>query len=770
MATESSETYLSQREAAEALGVTEREVQRRMRAGELHWKSFPSERHRGKFLKRIAFSSLAGDAQQRHAARLLLPLPTLDADAKPMEALAVIPPSSIVNHPSKIVPASIDQLALPLDRAELFRLLPERQRSYVLEWFQRLNQFDLLHWDGDWRGKFGGKELRVQHPGESSARVFFIDSKTDLFEYAAALYQLPVRTLYRRRGELLSFFAYCEDCRKRGVAVDPGIVNEIFPCRTREAGESFRVRADAGVSRAVSSEVEAWLLARMARGARPGEDGWKAHAATMYRELQETIEFLEFTGEDPAARGYVLPSLCVFRRLVRRFQSRPALVFARQGSTAFHDQVDPLLRRETESLWVHDWWVSDHRQANVWVYLEEDPAVVFRPWTTWWMDVRSRWPVSVVGALVPSSLTIMRAWKIALLRYRVAPRFAYTDNGADYQAQVLNGPTPEGGPGPQAGPPLEASTRLNERELGMWERFGTTPRHALPARRNKRTGEQESHARSKLIESFFGNNLDEFDRQQPGACGEGPDSKPDKLFAEIGARHQSFLDGKAPPLLLSLSEYLARLEAMLCSRHYGQRRHSSLGISPLEAFQRYTRTAAGLPERLLAPEEIDALMLTPPVSKKVAHMSVSLQLSGKTEYFEHAGFYALHGESVEVSVDPSDPCGAYIWQRGRFLFFAPRVVKLAYGAPQEKIGERMKLQRYVLRQAKDEVKQLQAAAPVLDQGQLAIVRQVLAGGQAAAVPHAISLERRRKALQREPEGPRFSSDVAARAAKLEEQS
>jgi len=753
------EIYLSQREVADLLGITDREVRNRMRAGELHWKSFPSERHRGKFLKRILFSSLPADAQQRHAARLLLPLPALRGEPEASEALALAPQSKIPqqmgppNLKSKIVPSGIDQLPLPLDRAELFRLLPDRQRGYVLEWFNRLNQFDLLHWDGDWRGKFGGKELRVQHPGDTRAQVFFIDSKTDLFEYAAALYQVPVRTLYRRRGELLSFFAYCEDCRKRGVPAEPAVINEIFPCRTREAGESFRQRADAGASRALTPRVEAWLLARLARGAAPGQDGWKANAATMYRELEETIEFLEFTGEDPGLQGYVLPSLCAFRRFAARSRSHPALVFARQGSTAFHNQVDPLIVRETESLFVHDWWVSDHRQANVWVYLDADPRVVFRPWTTWWMDVRSRWPVSVVGALVPSSLTIMRAWKIALLRYRVAPRFAYADNGADYQAHVLNGI------------PLEGSTRLNERELGLWERFGTIPRHALPARRNKRTGEQESHARSKLIESFFGNNLDDFDRNQPGACGEGPDSKPDKLSAEIGARHQSFLDGNAPPLLLSFSEYLERLEAFLCSKHYGRRRHSGIGCTPLEAFERYTRTAAALPERFLVPEEIDALMLTAPVNKKVQNLRVGLTLSGKTEYFEHAGFYALNGQPVDVSVDPSDPSGAYIWQGGRFLFFAPRTVKLAYGAPAEKIAERMKLQRYVLRKAKDDLKQISAGAPVLDQGQLAMVRAALANsdGKPVAVPTAISLERGQRILerQREPEAPRFANERAA---------
>jgi len=447
MAIEPSEIYLSQPEAADALRVSLREVRRRMRAGELHWKSFPSERHRGKFVKRIAFSSFPAEGQKRHAGRLLLPLPSALSIAEPAStsALAVIPQSKIRNPPpggapkSKILLLGIDQLTLPLDRAELFRLLPERQRGYVLAWFTRLNKFDLLHWNGDWRGKFGGKELRVQHPGEGSARVFFIDSKTDLFEYAAALYQVPVRTLYRRRGELLSFFAYCEDCRKRGVPPEPAIVNELFPCRTREAGESFRQRADAGASRALTPRVEKWVLARMARGVRPGQDGWNATAATMYRELEETIEFLQFTGEDPATIGFVLPSLRAFRRFVRRSASHPALVFARQGSTAFHNQVDPLIVRETESLYVHDWWVSDHRQANIWVWLDEDPRVVFRPWTTWWMDVRSRWTLSVVGALVPSSLTIMRAWKIALLRYRVAPRFAYADNGADYKALVLNG-------------------------------------------------------------------------------------------------------------------------------------------------------------------------------------------------------------------------------------------------------------------------------------------------------------------------------------------
>lgn len=605
------------------------------------------------------------------------------------------------------------QMSLDFDRRDAFRLLPPAQQQWAWEWFQALVQTGLLY-NGDWKKKLGGRELRA---GE---RVFYIAQKDDAIRYLAATRGVSRPYVYRRRAELLQLLAYLDDCRRRGKHPDTFVVSKIFPSRAKHRNiddskskiQNFRKRPDAGISKSIPDTAKEWIVARHGQGARPergDNDGYHPTAAQTLYDYELFREFLIASGNDADAMGYPTIAIRTLRRFLNspEIASDPALLLAREGSAYFQDRVAPHIIRSKAGLFAHDWWVSDHTPADVWVRWSLDPQVIYRPYLTFWLDVRTHYPLSFVLSPIGSSLTIMQSFLIALESFRVKPQIVYCDNGKDYRSLVLNGNAPF---------PMQANDGFDDRQLGLFRRLGIDPRHALPSRSNKRSGQRDCHARSKPIESWFGGWLKRFDLGLPGACGNAPDAKPDKLIAELAKPEQH--------LLLDV-EYEQMLAGYLRDRYILKHKVREMGMTPAEALQHFSRARWGLPESTITLEEIGYYALAPAEPRRVWNSMISIRIGGGSHSYTHAALARLNGQDVSVKWNPANPDEVYLYFEGAPLGLAHRVKELPWGAAPDAIGEQMALQRSALKAAR-ETQIARLAVPVPSQRQYGQIRELLA--------------------------------------------
>lgn len=523
----------------------------------------------------------------------------------------------------------------------------------------------------------------------------------------------------------------------------------MFPTRAGDAKEPFQHRKDKGISRSIPEPAQEFVLSRWSRGSKPGEDGHRPTSALVHYDYQcfrgWLLEAHKVEGtEHPDKLGFPEISSIAVWRFLDRFKSDPATIYARQGSKAFQELVAPHILRTKTNLFAFDWFTGDHRQSNVWVRWSFDPRIIYRPWITMWYDVRTNYPLAFVLSPRPSSLTIMRSLLIALETYRVKPLVIYVDNGKDYRAQVLT----SGAPSPFA---LEGRDGFDERQRGLIERLGIEYRNALPSRRSKSTGEQESHACSKPIEGFFGRWLDDFDAQQPGACGRNPDERPDKNSAEL------LLFDEYLPFDY---EYEAQLASYISHRviHHRSRGEGMGGLSPAKALEEFSRSKWGLEERRITPEELAYYKLAGPEPRRVRSSMINVKIGGETHYYQHWALFYLNGQDVQVKYNPADADEVFVYDGKRALGLARRVRRLPWGEEPEAIAEGMRQQRLARRAAKSELAR-RRQAPVPTQAEQHAIRRLL-GRQnllPGEVPHAASLERGPAGARQTPDHPEMSS-------------
>jgi hypothetical protein len=317
------------------------------------------------------------------------------------------------------------------------------------------------------------------------------------------------------------------------------------------------------------------------------------------------------------------------------------------------------------------------------------------------------------------------------------------DNGKDYRAMLLAGSGPI---------PKESNDGFDQRQQGLLDRFGIECRHALPTQRNKSTGEQECHARSKsVIEGWFGAWLDTFDRQQPGACGQDPFDKPDKLYVELKSREDLLLD----------VEYERRLVAYVSDRAVNHPNRGLKGLTPAEAMQRYSREAWGLEERHLLPEQIGELALVRD-TRIVKNSSIQIRIGGEDRFYEHAAFFGMSGRGVDVAYDPSEPEDVFVYFQGRALGRATEAGKVRrdfWAAPDSVVGKQvsggMRTQRLAIRSARELNERRAAAANLPNQAEITSIREIAIarrGLTVQPVAHAAAIDRVRK--------PRAKGDAA----------
>jgi hypothetical protein len=132
-------------------------------------------------------------------------------------------------------------------------------------------------------------------------------------------------------------------------------------------------------------------------------------------------------------------SECTYQTARRYLRSLPqALVdYRRLGSTAFTNKHQPYM---DQNIWQYkslDVVVSDHHCLDCVVMYR---GKLVRPWVTTMQDYRSGKVLGWCPSVAPSSLSIIAAYYMAVIRYGI-PRKLIFDNGKDYRSEILNGKT-----------------------------------------------------------------------------------------------------------------------------------------------------------------------------------------------------------------------------------------------------------------------------------------------------------------------------------------
>lgn len=359
-------------------------------------------------------------------------------------------------------------------------------------------------------------------------------------------------------------------------------------------------------------------------------------------------------------------STCSYRTAARHVQSldRAVVLKLRGGEKDYVDDAEPYIERDYSGLATNDMWVADHHSFDVLVRVpgSKDGAVA-RPWLTAWMDMRSR---KIVGLLIrladPNTDAVLETLRRAIVANGV-PGSAYTDNGKDFDCQVLTGQTKT----------MRWARRRVRVEIdgtrvgGVYAGLGIKHLHALPY-----------HGQSKPIERWFRTVEDRFGRVWPTYCGKDTLSKPEDLYDQVRK-------GKAPTLEAFTEAFTAWVEV-----DYHQREHAGDGLdgqTPAQVFEAQLGTLRTAPAQLL-----EVLL-----QRRVGPVRVTqngVRWNGLT-YGQHLPeLRKLLGKSVWLRIDDRDVTQVSVWTaEDQLVGVAPANKRLPVQASAEDLRQAMAQKR-----------------------------------------------------------------------------
>jgi hypothetical protein len=426
------------------------------------------------------------------------------------------------------------------------------------------------------------------------------------------------------------------------------------------------------------------LLSPRYKGGRPpAEFTEEAYGYILVRTLNtsETPWNIVFEEARELAKvnGWVIPGDDAIRY---RLAKEPKWLdtMGRKGPKAL-ERSYPAIRRNYESLALHELWESDGRKSDVFCLWPD--GTIARPFIIVWREVRSRLVLGVKGYLNPSAAGVISAFGMALARAGTAPDFAKIDNGREYAAKSVTG-----GQANRYRFPV-----VPGEQPGIMTLCGTKAEWSKPGR-----------GQDKPIESFWRFVADRCDKapEFEGAyCGRNPVEKP-----------ENFDRRKAIPIAF----YGAKLAKVL--EYFNiQHRHSGSGMdgrTPLEVYTELSANMARPPVdpahiRLckmgvasIKPSAVDAsyILKIPGYgtcrywSKKIAGLPLEV-LSRK-----HSVYYDLENPSAPVS----------IYDGHAWLDDAPQFEELPFRNAGEGAAAHVKDKNALLKPQIAAVKQMKAAA------------------------------------------------------------
>ncbi len=387
------------------------------------------------------------------------------------------------------------------------------------------------------------------------------------------------------------------------------------------------------VRRAVPEEVEKLIHAEYLQLNKP-------KAAHVHRKA---VKFCDLNGIKPPSRA------TVYRVIEELEKTQPALVcLGREGEEAYIKKfAEKILRKEPE--FVNQIWMGDHHRMDVFINYQ---GRAIRPWVTTWLDVCSRtivgWTIAVqangrtIGlalrhGMLPKSLPVWDGpispamskamgalgWDRDVMNQNAGkplpfcgiPSLLYIDNGEDYKSKVKKGLKCEG---------FEYSREVRS----TCEILDIKTQFALP---------YAPWAKGHM-ERWYGTMTDQLSRYLPGYCGKDNKARPYGLDEQAMAERGELLDIEELSVLYETYGDI-----------YHNARHSTLGMTPLQKYERTPKVREGMPDE----RTLDICLMDMEKAKVYTSGIQRFGTGNRRRYYSHPQLDKYTGRWVVIRYDPN---------------------------------------------------------------------------------------------------------------------
>jgi len=214
------------------------------------------------------------------------------------------------------------------------------------------------------------------------------------------------------------------------------------------------------------------------------------------KSINLTIQILKTNGIDD------IPSIPTFRRYAENFKkyNYDKWVLMREGEKALKDKVEPYIERDISKLEVGDVLIADGHKLNFQV-INPFTGKPTRATLVGFLDWKSGALVGYEIMLEENTQCIASALRMAILNLGLIPKIVYQDNGRAFRAKYFQ------------------SCSFEESGFnGVYQNFGIKSVFAKPY-----------NARAKVIERFFLEFQEEFEKLLPSYTGTSIQMKPARL-------------------------------------------------------------------------------------------------------------------------------------------------------------------------------------------------------------------------------------------------
>lgn len=353
------------------------------------------------------------------------------------------------------------------------------------------------------------------------------------------------------------------------------------------------------------------------------------------------------------------------------------VIYCREGPDAFENKAVPWLERDYEGIAAGEIYAADHSLCDVICVVGKRfnrfsgrfESIYGRPWLTAVMDMRSRKIVGwVIRALEPNSDVIIVAYGRAFKSHGL-PKVVYTDQGKDFECQVLTGET----------------------KAMRWKRRRFKAEHdlariggMLAELQIKHIRAQAFHGASKgFLERFFGTMQRDYSATFDTYTGPNPQEKPERLAAMLAR-------GKAP----LLADFIAGFETWLdAGYHHAVHTGEGMECTPQEAWDNTLER-----KRVMLDGVLELHM-----QRKIGPLKVHRNgVSYKGVNYGQFEINRLFGREVYIRVNDDDLTRVSVWTlEDEFVGFAPANRKIPMESNSELHRAAMAEKRRVSRVMRD---------------------------------------------------------------------
>lgn len=326
------------------------------------------------------------------------------------------------------------------------------------------------------------------------------------------------------------------------------------------------------------------------------------------------------------------PSNITFKRYADWYKANnyDKWILAREGYKALKDKVEPYIVRNIDMLEVGQVLIADGHTLNFQV-INPITGKPCRATLIGFLDWKSGGLVGYDIMLEESTQSIASALRNAILTMNHIPEFVYQDNGRAFKSKFFNG-----------------DTKFEELGFtGIYEKLGIKPVYATPY-----------NARAKVIERFFLDFQESFEKLIPSYIGTSIENKPaymkrnEKLHAQIHKEKANFIPTIEQALAL-VKEWLKFKHAQSCPNNRTMSIQEMLNKIPKQNIDENT---------------LDDLMM----AQEVKHIGRNGIRFLKADYFNDE-LYGIRGKAI-IKYNLNDLSYIKVYSvKGEFLCRADRV-------------------------------------------------------------------------------------------------